>query len=271
MNIGVFDSGVGGLWILSHLQKELPNYNYIFFGDQIHVPYGDRTMEEIRDFSEEITRFLISQNCKIIVIACNTASAAALKHLRIEFPGILFVGMEPAIKPATEVTKTKKVGVLATPATFEGELYNSVVERFAHDVEIFTNTCDGLVEQIEKGELDSQVTKMILEKAIKPMLAKNIDTIVLGCTHYPFVIPQIKEIVGDNVKVIDPTNAIVRQVSHLITLNNLSNENNKKGVINIFTSGKIENMQPVLWKLFDKNMEVVSIRWNDDLKLNMLK
>jgi glutamate racemase len=123
--------------------------------------------------------------------------------------------MEPAIKPATEITKTKKVGVLATPATFLGALYNSVVERFAHDVEIYKDTCPGLVEQIEKREFDSKETKDILEKALRPMLEKNIDTIVLGCTHYPFVISLIKEIVGEEIKIIDPTGAIVHRVDEL--------------------------------------------------------
>lgn len=271
LNIGVFDSGVGGLWILKHLEKSLPQYNYTFFGDQGHVPYGKRPMEEIRLFSLEITKFLVSKNCKVIVIACNTASAASLKYLREKFPEILFVGMEPAIKPAVEITHTKKVGVLATSATFQGELYNSVVERFAHDVEIFKDTCPGLVNQIEKGDLDGIDTYNILEKALKPMLEKNIDTIVLGCTHYPFVIPLIKEIVGEKVNVIDPTNAIVQQVSRVLDENNLSNKSVNDGQIDIFTSGKKEDMKPILSKLFNKNMSVIKMDWDKDFKLNMLK
>jgi glutamate racemase len=267
INIGVFDSGVGGLWILKHLQDQLPDNNYIFFGDQGHVPYGGRQMEEIRNFSEEITKFLINNNCKIIVIACNTASAASLLYLRGEFPEVLFVGMEPAVKPAVEITHTGKVGILATPATFQGELYNSVVERFAKDVEIFKDTCSGLVEQIEKGELESKETRNILEKALLPMLEKNIDTVVLGCTHYPFVIPQIKEIVGSGVSVIDPTEAIVRQVARLLNENNLVNEFINNSNIEIYTSGDVNKMELILSKLFNENIEIKKIDWKNDLEL----
>ena len=271
MNIGVFDSGVGGLWILKHLQQEIPSYNYIFFGDQGHVPYGERSMEEIKYFSLEITKFLISKDCKVIVIACNTASAAALKYLREKFPDVFFVGMEPAIKPAVEITHTGKVGVLATSATFQGELYNSVVERFAHDVEIFKNTCSGLVDQIEKGNFDSMETHNILDQALLPMLEKNIDTVVLGCTHYPFVISSIKEIVGNKVNVIDPTSAIIRQVSRVLTENSLMDISLGEKTIEIFTSGNIKNMNPILLKLFDKDIYVKRIDWNNNLKLNMIK
>lgn len=270
-NIGVFDSGVGGLWILRHLQDKMPIYNYVFFGDQGHVPYGKRPLEEIKLFSEKIAQFLIIKNCKVIVIACNTASAASLKYLREKFPDVLFVGMEPAIKPAVEITHTKKVGVLATSATFQGELYNSVVERFAHDVEIFKDTCSGLVNQIEKGDLDGIDTYNILEKALKPMLEKNIDTVVLGCTHYPFVIPLIKEIIGEKVNVIDPTYAIVEQVSRILKENNLSDKSLNDGQIDVFTSGKVEGMNPILSKLFNKKMNVKRIDWDKDFKLNMLK
>jgi glutamate racemase len=264
-NIGVFDSGVGGLWILRHLQDKMPMYNYVFFGDQGHVPYGKRPLEEIKSFSEKIAKFLIIKNCKVIVIACNTASAASLKYLREKFPDVLFIGMEPAIKPAVEITHTKKVGVLATSATFQGELYNSVVERFAHDVEIFKDTCPGLVSQIEKGDLEGTITSSILEKSLRPMLKNNIDVVVLGCTHYPFVIPLIKKIVGEKVNVIDPTYAIVEQVSRILKENNLSDKSSNKGKIDIFTSGKVEDIKPILSKLFDKNMKVEKVNWDNDI------
>src|SRR5215510_12521092 len=152
--IGVFDSGVGGLSILRAMREQMPEENIIYFGDQGHVPYGARPMKQIQDFSEGITNFLLDQGSKLIVVACNTASAAALTYLRETFPAVSFVGMEPAVKPAAETTKTGKVGVLATPATFQGALYASVVERFAAGVELFQHTCPGLVSQIENGELD---------------------------------------------------------------------------------------------------------------------
>jgi glutamate racemase len=276
MNIGVFDSGVGGLWILKNLKIDLPEYNYIYFGDQAHIPYGKKSLEEIKKFSEEIVKFLINKNCQIIVIACNTASTASLKYLREKYPNIIFVGMEPAVKSAVEITQTKRVGVLATPATFQGQLYHSVVERFAQGVEIFTDTCPGLVEQIEKGDLSENKTEKILEKAILPMLEKNIDTIVLGCTHYPFVIPLIKKITREKVNIIDPTSAIVKRVEHLLEFGKelrksdfLNSGENEK--LEIFTSGQSKEMEILLSKLFSENIEIKQISWNDDLTLNMLK
>jgi glutamate racemase len=267
--IGVFDSGVGGLWILQHLQKELPAYDYVFFGDQGHVPYGVRSMDEIRSFSEIITKFLIEKGCRVIVIACNTASAASLSYLREKYTDIIFVGMEPAIKPAVEITQTKKVGVLATPATFQSELYNSIVERFAQGVEIFNDTCPGLVSQIEKGNLDSPEAKDILERALFPMIEKGIDTVVLGCTHYPYAIPLIKKIVGEKVNVIDPTEAVVRHVCHVLDENklNVGLKEDKIGKINIFTSGEPSTMNHVLSKLFKHYLEIQKVEWREDLEI----
>ncbi len=255
MNIGVFDSGVGGLWILKHLQEKLPSYHYLYVADQAHVPYGQKSLAEIKQFCETITDFLISEKCQVIVIACNTASAASLKYLREQFPDTLFVGMEPAVKPAAQITKTGKIGVLATTATFQGELYHSLVEKFAQDIEIFTNPCVGLVNQIERGEFASPVTRSILEDAILPMLKQGVDTLVLGCTHYPFVTPLIREIAGQEVQVIDPTAAVVRQVKRIITENNLLTVTRENNETQIFTSGDAERMQSILLKLFNKNIE----------------
>lgn len=265
--IGIFDSGIGGLSVLREIRVLMPNENIIYFGDQAHVPYGARSMEQIQNFSEGITNFLLKQNAKIIVVACNTASAAALKYLRQKFPAVQFVGMEPAIKPAAEKTQTKKVGVLATPATFQGALYASVVERFASDVEIFQNTCNGLVNQIELGELDSAKTRSILENALLPMLENNIDTVVLGCTHYPFVIPLIKKIVGDNVRVIDPAPAVAKQTERLLEASELRNLSNKKGKVIFFTSGDVKSSENVLSKLMDEKVDIKPVEWMNDCEV----
>ncbi len=262
--IGIFDSGVGGLSVLRVLHEQMPAENLIYFGDQEHVPYGARPMEEIQKFSEGITRFLLEQNAKIIVVACNTASAAALKYLREKFSDVSFVGMEPAVKPAAEATQTGKVGVLATPATFQGALYASVVERFGTGVELFQNTCPGLVSQIEKGELTTQPTRKILEDALLPMLEKNIDTVVLGCTHYPFVIPLIKEIVGDNVRVIDPAPAVVRQVGRLLDLGIGRNTSSSNGEIQIYSSGDITKVKAVLPMLLGERLDIQPVSWVDE-------
>lgn len=215
--VGIFDSGVGGLSVLRAVQSQLPSQQVIYFADQAHVPYGPRSLEEVRAFSAEITRFLLDLGAQVIVIACNTASAAALHYLRRRFPETPFVGMEPAVKPAAEGTRTGRVGVLATPATFQGELYASVIERFANGVRLYQDTCPGLVAEIEAGRLTGSETRRILETALRPMLAEDIDTIVLGCTHYPFVIPLIEEIAGPQVRVIDPAPAIARQLGRVLT------------------------------------------------------
>jgi glutamate racemase len=235
--IGVFDSGVGGISVLRAIREQMPEEPIIYFGDQGHVPYGSRSLEQIQTFSEAITRFLLAQAAKIIVVACNTASAAALNYLREKFPDVPFVGMEPAVKPAAEYTQTGKVGVLATPATFQGALYASVVERFANGVELYQDTCPGLVQQIEQGNLDGEETRRILEKALLPMLEQNIDTVVLGCTHYPFVIPLIQRIVGVDVRVIDPAPAVAKQARRLHEAKGMRKESRSSGAIKFYTSG----------------------------------
>ena len=265
--IGVFDSGVGGLSVLRSIREKMPNEDVIYVGDQVHVPYGPRSMEQIQIFSEAITRFLLKHETKIIVVACNTASAAALKYLRETFSDFQFVGMEPAVKPAAEKTQTGKVGVLATPATFQGALYASVVERFGAGVELFQHTCPGLVSQIELGELDAPKTRAILEDALLPMLEKNIDTVVLGCTHYPFVIPLIKQIVGENVRVIDPAPSVARQVKRLLEAGGLLNSSGVVGKIQIHTSGDVKIVASVLPKLLNESMSVNSVTWKNDREI----
>ena len=265
--IGVFDSGIGGISVLRAMRAQMPNESIIYFGDQGHVPYGSRPMEQIQSFSEAITRFLLDHDSKMIVVACNTASAAALKYLRSTFPDVTFVGMEPAVKPAAETTQTGRVGVLATPATFQGALYASVVERFAAGVELMQSTCPGLVQQIEMGELHNGQTRKILEDALHPMLEKNIDTVVLGCTHYPFVIPLIQEVVGEKVRVIDPAPAVARQVQRLLEVQGKLNRSGVKGKVEFYTSGDVESMKSLLPVLFGEMGEVRFVRWKSDSEM----
>ncbi|MEI7846112.1 MAG: glutamate racemase [Chloroflexota bacterium] len=261
LSVGIFDSGVGGLSVLRSIRAQIPESPLFYVGDQAHVPYGLRSEKEIREFSNGITKFLIQQNVDLIVVACNTASAAALNYLREAYPLIPFVGMEPAIKPAAEQTKSGIVAVLATPATLEGGLYSSVVERFAKNVIILQDTCPGLVGQIEQGNLNSTITKAILEKALLPMLAKGIDTVVLGCTHYPFVIPQINEIVGPEVRVIDPAPAIARQVSRLLGYIPTNVEQKEKAVVKYFTTADAILMERVLPNLIGEKGFVKELHW----------
>ena len=262
--IGIFDSGIGGISVLRAVREQMPEESVLYFGDQGHIPYGPRPMEQIRNFSEAITKFLLERDAKMIVVACNTASAAALKHLREKFPNVQFVGMEPAVKPAAEHTHTGKVGVLATPATFQGALYASVVERFANGVELFQNTCNGLVQQIEQGDLEGKQTRQILESALLPMLEKNIDTVVLGCTHYPFVIPLIQEIVGKSVRVIDPAPAVAKQTKRLLAARGTRNISGDKGDIKFYTSGNPEELRDLLPVLFGELGQIQKVTWLTD-------
>ncbi len=264
-SIGIFDSGVGGLSVLREIRTLLPDENALYIADQVHVPYGSRPVDQVRTFSEGITRSLLSKGSKIIVVACNTASAAALHDLREKFPEIPFVGMEPAVKPAAEQTKTGVVGVLATPATFQGALYASVVERFASGgVTVLQHTCPGLVAQIELGEVDTSKTRKILEEALLPMLQKGIDTVVLGCTHYPFVIPLIEQICGDQVRVIDPAPAVARQTQRVLASAQLLSGASNNSTVEYFTSGSELDFRSTLKKLTGETGEVRHLVWYGD-------
>jgi len=261
---------VGGLTVLRAIHQLMPDEPLLYMADQAHVPYGPRQLEEVRHFSEVITRFLLDQGARLIVVACNAASAAALKYLRSAFPHVPFVGMEPAVKPAAEHTRTGVVGVLATPATFQGELYATVVERFAKGVKLLQHTCPGLVAQIESGTLDSSETRRILEEALDPMLRQGIDTVVLGCTHYPFVIPLIQQIVGPRVRVIDPAPAVARQVQRLLVASDLleleavlQEAVMPKGLhlLQFYTSGKPAQLERLLPGLLGEIAPVEHLTW----------
>ena len=265
--IGIFDSGVGGISVLRAIREQMPEESVIYFGDQGHIPYGPRPLQQIRDFSEAITNFLLEKQAKIIVVACNAASAAALKYLRERFPAVQFVGMEPAVKPAAEQTQTGKVGVLATPATFQGALFASVVERFANGVELFQSICPGLVQQIELCNLNGNETRRILEDALLPMLEKDIDTVVLGCTHYPFVIPLIQQIVGENVRVIDPAPSVAKQVRRLLEASGTKNPQTKRGEITFYTSGDPAALRSMLPVLLGEEGQIEKVKWLTDSRI----
>jgi glutamate racemase len=260
--IGVFDSGVGGLSVVREIQRLLPRAPLYYIADQVHVPYGKRQLDEIFTFSLAISRFLITQGAGVIVVACNTASAAALSALRETLPATPFVGMEPAVKPATLQTENGIVGVLATPATFQGRMYSTLVERFAQNVRLLTNTLPGLVEAVERGELDSSATRRILETAIKPMLAEGADTLVLGCTHFPFVLPLIREIAGPDVKVIDPAPAIARRTAYLLEQSAITFANGTEAKTVFATTGSVEKFKSAIHNLLNIDTEPIQLNWN---------
>ena len=267
--IGLFDSGMGGLSVLRAVRAQWPQAELVYLGDNGHVPYGSRPLAQVRAFSEAITRFLLARQAQVVVVACNAASAAALKSLRQTFPTVPFVGMEPAVKPAAEQTHTKVVGVLATPATFQGELFASVVERFAQGVTVLREVCPGLVQQIEAGEIDTPKTEALLRGWVEPMLARNIDVLVLGCTHYPFVIPLLEKICGPGVRVIDPAPAFARQVGRVLAASGLASASGLAGAmppserrrLTYYTSGDCANFKRVLLRLEIEPGEVRAVQW----------
>jgi glutamate racemase len=260
--VGIFDSGVGGLSVLQEVHQQYHLEDCIYIADQIHVPYGPRSRDEVLGYSEGIVRYLLGKGAKLIIIACNTASAVALAELRKKYPDVPFVGMEPAVKPAAEGTSSGVVGVLATPATFQGDLYSSTVEKFARGVEILKDTCPGLVDQIEGGKIDDPITRNILEKALTPMLEKGVDEVVMGCTHYPFVIPVIREIVGENVRVIDPAPAVARQAGRLLETFDLKSDRDREGEGHFLTTGDPGKMGKLIKELIKIQTEVNKLVWD---------
>jgi glutamate racemase len=212
--IGIFDSGVGGLAVLAELERLAPGHPMIYLADQAWMPYGERTLEEVRSRSEAMTRLLFDRGAGVVVVACNSASAAALHSLRRRFPDIPFVGMEPAVKPAAEQTAKGVIGVLATNATFQGELYASVVDRHASGVSIVEQACPGLAMAVERG--DAVLSKALLSEYLPPLVDGGADTLVLGCTHYSFLVPEIRAAIGPNIRVIDPAPAVARQALRLL-------------------------------------------------------
>jgi glutamate racemase len=261
--IGIFDSGVGGLSVLRAIRAQMPEEEVLYLGDQGHVPYGPRPLEEVRAFSDEITRFLLAHGAKLVVVACNSASAAALPYLRQTFPHVPFVGMEPAVKRAAEQTCSGVVGVLATSATFQGALYTSMIERFAQDITVLQHTCPGLVEQIEKGALDGAETEAILRQALLPMLEKGVDTVVLGCSHYPFVMPLIKQIVGENVQMIDPAPAVARQVRRVLQEGGLCHPARAQAPVTYYTTATARLLEAMLPALTGKSAKVKELGWEN--------
>lgn len=263
--LGVFDSGVGGLSIVREIRRQLPAESVLFFADQGHVPYGNRSLEEVRTFSSGIVRFLLDQGAKAIVVACNTASAAALHTLRAEFSDTPIVGMEPAVKPAAETTKTQRVGVLATPATFQGALFASVVERFAQGVEVIESTAPGLVDQIEAGVLAGSTTRAIVQEALAPILQRGADTLVLACTHYPFVIPLLQEVAGPTLRIIDPAPAIARQTGRVLESRGLAQTSSVKGDLALWTSGDPSRLALAVERLIGESRPAKRADWTQGM------
>ena len=265
--IGVFDSGIGGLSIVREIHGLLPQEDIIYVADQANLPYGDRTQDNVRDISDGIVKFLIDNDVKLVVIACNTATAAALAWLRAHYPNMQFVGTVPAVKPAAEATKMSRIGVLATPATFSTEVYESLVGQYAKDIQIFRYELPGLVNAIEKGDLRTPSTRTLLTEYLKPMISEGVDRIVLGCTHLAFVQDQIREIAGPEVEVIEPSEAIAKQVSNVLQNKGIAKvtSDETKGKVQLFTSADSRNLIRQCQKLGFQADFYLDARWEDGI------
>ena len=215
--IGVFDSGVGGLSVLREIRARLPNESLLYVADSGHVPYGEKSPDFIRERCRLLAEFLLARGAKALVLACNTATVAGVAELRERYPQLPVVGMEPAVKPAAAATQSGVVGVLATTGTLKSAKFAALLDRFASDVRVITQPCPGLVERIEAGELESAATRELLHGFVAPLLAEGCDTLILGCTHYPFIKPLLRGLVPDSISLIDTGAAVARQVQRLLT------------------------------------------------------
>lgn len=233
----MFDSGIGGTSILREIVKLLPNENFIYVADSAYAPYGEKSPDEILKLCKRNVEFLLKKQCKLIVVACNTATTNAIKQLRASY-NISFIGIEPALKPAVLQTKTNTVGILATKGTLNSKLFSDKIDLYSSKIKIIEVVGKGLVECIEKGDLDSPFLRALLKKYIDPMLAQKIDYLVLGCSHYPFLIPTIKKIIPENVKIIDSGEAVARQTKIILAKENDLNSIKNKGSIVFYTNGE---------------------------------
>lgn len=221
--IGIFDSGVGGTSIWKEINLLLPNENTIYLADSKNAPYGLKSKSEIIDLSIKNTEYLLKKNCKIIVVACNTATTNAIKVLRENYQ-IPFIGIEPAIKPASLNTQTKAIGILATKGTLSSELFHKTTNLYSSGITIIEQVGNGLVELIERGEIQSEAMKSLLKTYLQPMIEANIDYLVLGCTHYPYLMPLLLEILPKHVKIIDSGEAVARQTKFILETKQLLNQ-----------------------------------------------
>lgn len=210
--IGVFDSGVGGLGVLAAARGLLPHERFVYVADQRFAPYGERPLDEVRQRAFAVARWMIGQHAKMIVVACNTASAAALHELRHELPALPIVGMEPAVKPAARQSRAGCIGVLATAATFQGRLFADLVSRFAQGVDVQTVACPEIVRAVEAGTPDDPALEAVLRERFAPLRARGVDQLVLGCTHFPFARDAIARAAGPSMALVDPAPAVARQI-----------------------------------------------------------
>lgn len=247
--IGVFDSGVGGLSVAKKIREALPHEDILYIADSGYAPYGNKSQQFIEQRSKALVQFMLEQHAKAIVVACNTATLSAIQQLRATFQ-VPIIGVEPGIKPATVQTRSGAIGVMVTTRTSQAETFHELVKRFSENVRIEVQACDGLVEQVEKGDLNSTETRTLVARYVLPLLEKGVDVIALGCTHYPFLMPVIKDIAGAGVEVIETGTAVAKQVVRRLTDENHLASCTNPGRDIFYTSGDVsvaENIVSYLW------------------------
>jgi len=255
--IGVFDSGVGGLSVLAHIHKLLPAEQLVYVADSANMPYGCKSEQRVQQRCLEIAAFLVATPCKAIVVACNTATAAGV-HLIRDTYHCPVIGMEPAIKPAVAHSRNNVIGVLATRNTVNSDKFNRLTARFAEHAKLMIQPCPGLVEQIESGAENAKATRTMLNDFLQPMLEQGMDTLVLGCTHYPYVLPAIRSIIGDAVQIIDAGDAIASELQRQLESRDLL-ASGTNPTIEFWSSGDITIAQPMVARM-----------WGQDITLNQL-
>jgi glutamate racemase len=247
--IGVFDSGVGGLSVLRHIRAALPAEDLLYVADSAHAPYGVKSPQYIEARALVVAEFLVERDAKALVVACNTATAAAIVRLRERFD-LPIVGMEPAVKPAAEATRSGVIGVLATGGTLESARFAELVRRFGSQARVIVQPCPGLVERIEAGGFDDPATRELLAGFVAPLLAQGADTLVLGCTHYPFLMPLLRELAGPDVELIESGAAVARQLVRRLAETDFRPASQGRGRERFFSSGEpalLEALLPRLW------------------------
>jgi glutamate racemase len=249
--IGIFDSGVGGISVLKHINQALPNESVLYYADSLYAPYGNKPPEFIIERACYLTDFLLTQGAKAIVVACNTATAAAVTTLRQRY-SLPIIAMEPAVKPAVAMTKTGVIGVLATSGTLKSAQFAALLEHYGHHVQVVTQACHGLVEAIERGEIDTPSTKALLYEYLKPLLEEKADVIVLGCTHYPFVKAQIESIVGKKVALIDTGDAVAKQLKSRLEESGLLKISHSNSSITFYSNSPASDAKNVIASLWQQ-------------------
>ena len=239
--IGILDSGLGGLSVLNEVRKVLPNESVVYFGDSAWCPYGARHADEIQRRVFTVTDFLIEQGCQLIIVACNSATIAAVEALRATYP-LPFIGMEPGVKPAAALTQTGTVGVLATEASLAGEKFHRLISNHAQDIKVITRPCPHFVELVESGELTGHHARGIVEAETLPLIEAGADVLVLGCTHYPFLRPLIEDVAGPDVQVIDTGTAVAQRIASLLP----QASGSTSPTYQIYTSGDLSHLKKIL-------------------------